>query len=144
MTFPDVEDRVEYIKAYLNKHQGKGLPESIDHQLVMRFKVMRGDQPERSVDKNSAGDKNSKSGADDKEKGQLKKELESMRQSAADLRTQCERLKSRNKDLNEGGPPICDYYGKRGHIAKNCRERKADVKAKERRAAKDEDADAEE
>ena len=142
-TFPDVEDRIEYIKAYLNKHQGKGLPESIDHQLVMRFKVMRGDQPERSVDKNLA-DKNSKSGADDKEKEQLKKELESARQSAADLRTQCERLKSRNQGRDEDGSPVCNYCGKSGHIAKNCRERKADLKAKERLAAKDEGADAEE
>ena len=143
-TFPDVEDRIEYIKAYLNKHQGKGLPESIDHQVVMRFKVMRGDQPERSVDKNLAGDKNSKSGADDKEKEQLKKELESARQSAADLRTQCERLKSRNQGRDEDGSPVCNYCGKSGHIAKNCRERKADLKAKERLAAKDEGADAEE
>ena len=39
--FPEVESRIEYIEAYLNKHQGKGLPEIIDHQLIMRFKVMR-------------------------------------------------------------------------------------------------------
>ena len=40
---PGGRKRIEYIEAYLNKHQGqgKGLPEIIDHQLVMRFKVMR-------------------------------------------------------------------------------------------------------
>ena len=43
-TFPGVEDRIEYIKAYLIKWQGKGLPESIDHPLVMRFKLLRGEQ----------------------------------------------------------------------------------------------------
>ena len=140
-TFPDVDDRIEYIKAYLNKWQGKGLPESIDHQLVMRFKVMRGEQlkeQERSVNKASSSE-GSKSSADDEEKKLLKKELESARQSASDLRSQCERLKSRSEDDR----PVCDYCGKKGHIAKNCRERKADLKAKAE-AAKKEDADADE
>ena len=47
-TFPGVDDCIEYIKGYLIKWQGKGLPESIEHPLVMRFKLrfklLRGEQ----------------------------------------------------------------------------------------------------
>tara|TARA_B100000768_G_scaffold60712_1_gene58778 strand:+ start:198 stop:1313 length:1116 start_codon:yes stop_codon:yes gene_type:complete len=130
-TFPDIESRIEYIKAYLNKHQGKGLPETIDLPLVMRFKVMRAEE-------SNSRDPPRKSEEDASEVKELLKKLESMRQSVDDLRSANARLKSR-KDEGDDPPKKCGYCGKTNHTEKQCLFKRADKK----KALKASEADAE-
>ena len=131
-TFPDIESRIEYIKAYLNKHQGKGLPETIDLPLVMRFKVMR-DQESNNRDPPR------KSEEDASEVKELLKKLESMRQSVDDLRSANARLKSRNDQGDDKSTKKCGYCGKPNHTEKQCLFKRADQK----KALKASEADAE-
>ena len=132
-TFPGIESRIEYLKAYLNKHQGKGLPELIDLSLVLRFKVMRDGQEDSRHGRDGKTTK-----ADDSDAAALRKELESARQSADDLRQQNARLKGQT-DKSDKSDKKCGYCGKNNHTTAQCLFKKADQK----KALKKKEAEAE-
>lgn len=142
-TFPDVGLRIEYIQAYLNKHAGKGLPETIDMMLVLRLKVMRSEahvtalsaEPPKAEEAQQASIQSG-------HVARLEADLKAARQSQDDLRARIRNDANGSDRTTRSAGITCRYCKKDGHIEKNCltkkREKKAEAKDAEDEAQDDE------
>ena len=115
---------VLYIKEWLRKYPGRGIPETLDVLLATRVSGTKAASGATSAELKELKDavKSAKS-----EIGELKSELKRMKQSIRDSAGREGDRTDAGKGKGKG--PTCHFCGERGHIAKNCPNKSKDDEA---------------